>query len=95
MKKILFIAAIAATLTSCGSREKEIVLANGTIVKALNHADINYRPGSTVCIKRTETSSWIICQDGELNDTSYVHTYKKDGQSNAYVVTHKIGKIRL
>lgn len=94
MKKLLFIAAIAATLFSCNSNTHTIILPNGAKVEATNTSrSIEYGRGSTVCIVKTNTSRWIICSDGEMLDTSYVRSYKEDGHLKVYTVTHKIGKI--
>jgi len=94
MKKLLFIAAIAATLFSCTSNTHTIVLPNGAKVEATNTSrSIEYGRGATVCIVKTNTSRWIICTDGEMIDTSFVRSYKEDGHLKVYTVTHKIGKI--
>lgn len=94
MKKLLFIAAIAATLFSCTTDTHTIVLPNGAKVEARNTSrSIEYGRGATVCIVKTNTSRWIICTDGEMQDTSYVRSYNEDGKTKVYTVTHKIGKI--
>ena len=94
MKKLLFIAAIAATLFSCNTDTHTIILANGAKVEARNTSrTIEYGRGATVCIVKTNTSRWNICTDGEMVDTSYVRSYKEDGKLKVYTVTHKIGKI--
>jgi hypothetical protein len=94
MKKLLFIAAIAATLSSCNSNTHTIVLPNGAKVEATNHSRvIEYGRGSTVCISKTSGTRWTICSDGEMLDTMYVRSYQEDGKTKVYTVTHKIGKI--
>jgi hypothetical protein len=94
MKKLLFIAAIAATLFSCNTDTHTIILANGAKVEARNTSrTIEYGRGSTVCIVKTNTSRWNICTDGEMHDTTYVGSYKEEGKTRVYTVTHKIGKI--
>jgi hypothetical protein len=94
MKKLLFIAAIAATMFSCNTDMHTIILPNGAKVEARDVSrTIEYGRGSTVCIVKTNTSRWMICTDGEMNDTSYVRSYKEEGKTRVYTVTHKIGKI--
>ena len=94
MRKLLFIAAIAATMFSCNTDTHTIILANGAKVEARNTSrTIEYGRGSTVCIVKTNTSRWMICSDGEMLDTVYTRSYNEDGKTRVYSVTHKIGKI--
>lgn len=94
MKKLLFIAAIAATLFSCNSNTHTIILPNGAKVEATNTSrTIEYGRGMKVCIMRTGFTRWTICSDGEMLDTTYVRSYQQDGKTRVYAVTHKIGKI--
>jgi hypothetical protein len=96
MKKLLFIAAIAATMFSCNTDMHTIILPNGAKVEARDVSrTIQYSAGTTVCIVKTNTSSWNICTDGEMIDTSYVRSYNEDGKTRVYTVTHKIGKISV
>jgi hypothetical protein len=94
MKKLLFIAAIAATLFSCTGNTHTIILPNGAKVEAANVSrSIEYGRGSTVCISKTTGGRWTICTDGEMLDTVYIRSYNEDGKTKVYSVTHKIGKI--
>ena len=96
MKKLLFIAAIAATMFSCNTDMHTIILPNGAKVEARDVSrTIQYSAGTTVCIVKTNTSSWNICTDGEMIDTSYVRSYTEDGKTRVFTVTHKIGKISV
>ena len=96
MKKLLFIAAIAATLFSCSNSDYTVKLPNGSLVEAVNHArSIEYRNGHRVCIMKTNGTRWTICSDGEMLDTSYVRSYNENGKHKVYTVTHKIGHIAV
>jgi len=93
MKKLVVLAAIAATLFSC-SNEKAIVLPNGAIVKALNRTNIDYKSGSKVCIMKISGSNgFVICNDGEMVDTSYLRSYTENGRPRVFSVRHQIGTV--
>lgn len=96
MKKLLFIAAIAATMFSCNTDMHTVILPNGAKVEARDVSrTIQYGAGNTVCIMKTNGSGWTICTDGEMVDTSYIRSYNEDGKTGAYRVIHKIGKISV
>ncbi len=70
MKKLVVLAAIAATLFSCSQRDRAVKLDNGSIVRAEVPSDIPYNIGAKVCIKKYPKSSWYICTDGEMMDST-------------------------
>lgn len=93
MKKLLLVLITSIALISCGRDEKSVRLSNGAIIQARNSTDIHYGIGSKVCVRKSNFSNWEICNDGELQDTTYVHTYKQEGVNKTSVVTHKTGLV--
>ncbi len=70
MKKLVVLAAIAATLFSCSQRDRAVKLDNGAIVRAEVTNGIAYNIGAKVCIKKYPKSSWYVCTDGEMMDST-------------------------
>lgn len=93
MKKLLLVLITSLALMSCGRDEKSVRLSNGALIQARNTTDIHYGIGSKVCVRRSSSSLWEICNDGEIKDTIYAHTYKQDGVNRTFVVTHKTGLV--
>lgn len=93
MKKLLLIIITSAALMSCGRERKSVRLPNGALITVTNTSDINYGVGSRVCTRKTSFSSWEICTDGEMQDTTYIHSYKQDGATKTAIIIHKTGVI--
>lgn len=93
MKKLLLLVAIATTLLSCGRDYEQVKLPNGAFVKALNNTDMHFAIGQRVCINRTSGSAWIICEDGEMQDTTTSHTYNTENGKGRFISMHKTGLI--
>ncbi len=81
MKKLVVLAAIAATLFSCSQRDRAVKLDNGAIVRAEVTNGIAYNIGAKVCVRRFPGRPWQICNDGEMLDTTISS------------ITHKVGYV--
>lgn len=94
MKKLVLLVAMATTLLSCSDSNHTIKLPNGSLLEAHNSSrSIEYKRNDKVCVVRTGGQRWTICQDGEMQDTTYLHSYKEDGRTRVFSVTHKVGHI--
>jgi hypothetical protein len=93
MKKLVLLVAIATTLLSCGRDYEQIKLPNGAFVKALNTTDMHFAIGQRVCINRTSSSAWVVCEDGEMRDTTTFHTYHAENRKRTFMSMHKTGLI--
>jgi hypothetical protein len=94
MKTLLFALVTSTLLYSCGPETKTVRLSNGALVNVINNTGINYTMGSSVCVMKSTTSGWHICNDGEMIDTAYTKPMRtKDGALVNNIITHKIGKI--
>lgn len=93
MKKLLVILITAITLMSCGREKKAVTLPNGAVIEATNTSNIRYLLNAKVCVRKSSLSNWEICNDGEMQDTTYIFTYKYDGVNKTGMVTHKTGVI--
>lgn len=93
MKKLLLVLITSIALMSCGRNEKSVRFPNGAIIVARCTNDIDYGQGAKVCVRKTIYSGWEICTDGEMQDTTYIISYKREGVDRSSIITHKIGII--
>lgn len=93
MKKLLLFVAIATMLFSCGRDYEQVKLPNGAFVKALNNTDMRFYIGQRVCINKTSSSAWVLCEDGEMTDTTTFHTVNGENGKHKFMSMHKTGLI--
>lgn len=93
MKKLLLFVATATMLFSCGRDYEQIKLSNGALVKALNNTDMRFFIGQRVCINKTSSTTWVICEDGEMTDTTTFHTFNGEKGKSTFVSVHRTGLI--
>ena len=70
MKKLLLLTAMAVTLFSCSPRDRAVRLSNGSVIRARIVDGVPRDIGSTVCVKKWHTREWMICENGEMMDTT-------------------------
>jgi hypothetical protein len=93
MKKLLLLLTVITTLMSCGRDYEQVKLPNGSFVKAINNTDMHYAIGQRVCINKTSNSTWSVCEDGEMQDTTTFHTFNGENGKRTFISTHKTGLI--
>ena len=93
MKKLVLLVASATMLFACGRDYEQVKLPNGAFVKALNNTDMHFAIGQRICINKTSASEWVICQDGEMQDTTTFHTFNGEKGKSTFMSTHRTGLI--
>lgn len=93
MKKLVLLVASATMLFACGRDYEQIKLPNGAFVKALNNTDMHFYVGQRVCINKTSSTTWVICEDGEMQDTTTFHTFNGENGKRTFMSQHRTGLI--
>lgn len=95
MKKLLMAWLVPIILVGCNiASEWSVSLPNGSVIKANDYKNRDYKSGDTVCVSQIQSDSWEIDDSGRMKDTMYIHWVKLGSDSVYYFVTYKIGVIR-